>query len=85
MQPGRTAKLATRIYQILSDSLRIAIVTPVFNDWPSCARLIGELDAVGGELDGVTLDVLIVNDGSSDSMGSDLLDTAGYSNISRTI
>ncbi len=44
---------------------RIAIVIPVYNDWPSCARLVGELDGVAGELSDAVVDILIVDDGSS--------------------
>jgi glycosyltransferase involved in cell wall biosynthesis len=43
---------------------RIAIVTPVYNDWPSCGRLTLELDAVAGQLQDAVIDLIIVDDGS---------------------
>lgn len=44
----------------------LAIVTPVFNDWLSWQRLLGELDAVLGELPGGVY-VLGVDDGSNEA------------------
>jgi glycosyltransferase involved in cell wall biosynthesis len=57
-------------------------VTPVFNDWPSCAQLIDELDRIAGQLDGVLMDVLIVDDGSG-QVDSNLLNCSALSSLNR--
>lgn len=67
----------------VTNSTHIAIVTPVYNDWLSCARLISELDAVAAEIDGATIDILIVDDGSSGGAQTQLVDADGCHNINR--
>ena len=67
----------------MNDSLRVAIVTPVFNDWPSCAKLIDELDNLGGKLPDVSIDVMIVDDGSNESAATDYLGIHSCKNIGR--
>jgi glycosyltransferase involved in cell wall biosynthesis len=68
---------------LVKHSIPIAIVTPVYNDWVSCARLVSELDAVVGEMDGTTIDILIVDDGSSEGAQTELIDADGCHNINR--
>lgn len=67
----------------MNEPLHIAIVTPVFNDWPSCARLVAELDALGASLGEVSLDVFIVDDGSSEGVDTDLIAALSRSSIGR--
>lgn len=51
--------------------MKLAIVTPVLDDWASCRMLLGRLDAL--DLPGVqTLRVLVVNDGSVSAVPGDL-------------
>lgn len=68
---------------LVNHSTPIAIVTPVYNDWVSCARLVSELDAVVGEIDGATIDILIVDDGSSEGAQPQLIDAEACHNINR--
>jgi len=52
---------------------RFAIVTPVFDDWPSFQELVGRLAAVFSPEDGATLDIIAVDDGSTESVLLDRL------------
>jgi len=45
---------------------QVMIVVPVYNDWPSYTKLVEALDAVAGELPDWRIDLLAVDDGSSD-------------------
>src|SRR5512135_1031465 len=44
---------------------RLAIVTPVYNDWESLHELVRRLDAVAGTLPDAAFDVIAVDDGST--------------------
>lgn len=44
---------------------RLAIVTPVYNDWESLHELARRLDAVAGTLPDAAFDVIVVDDGST--------------------
>jgi glycosyltransferase involved in cell wall biosynthesis len=45
--------------------MRILVLVPVFNDWPSATRLLTDLDRLAGDR-GESYSVLMVNDGSTD-------------------
>ncbi len=49
--------------------MRIAIVTPVFNDWASLSKLVAALDRV--DIDRARFHVFVVDDGSSDPIALD--------------
>ena len=61
----------------------IVIVTPVYNDWLSCARLVSELDAAFSEMDGTKIDILIVDDGSSEEAQAQFVNADDCHNINR--
>src|SRR5262245_23898647 len=44
---------------------KLCIVTPIFNDWPSFRKLIGELDKECAQIDW-DVSVLAIDDGSTD-------------------
>jgi len=69
----------------VTEPFRIAVVSPVFDDWPSCARLVRELDAVAANLDGVLLDLVVVDDGSTAPGGAELVGGAQFSHINRAL
>jgi polyisoprenyl-phosphate glycosyltransferase len=48
----------------------LAIVIPVFNDWPSLSRLIVDLDAVSG-VSNIDFSVLVIDDGSTEALLTD--------------
>jgi len=52
--------------------MRITVVSPVYNDWVSLGRLIHEVDDVEG-LSDVRINMIIVDDGSTDKSGAALL------------
>jgi hypothetical protein len=62
---------------------KIAIVTPVYNDWPACAQLLRELDIVAGQLDHVQMDIIIVDDGSTQKPPVELLQDSSFEAINR--
>ncbi|HEX9782898.1 MAG TPA: glycosyltransferase [Opitutaceae bacterium] len=57
-----------------SKRLTVAIVIPVFDDWPSAAVLLGLLDRRAG-VAGVGMTVTLVDDGSTQPLPEPLLDT----------
>jgi len=57
-----------------SEVKQLAIITPVFNDWASFTRLVRELDNVAGLLPGYGLNILAVNDGSTEMSIDGLLE-----------
>lgn len=56
---------------ITGGKLRLALVTPVFNDWPSFATLCGNIDAMVPQWD-VALTIIAVDDGSLEPIRWDL-------------
>lgn len=54
--------------------MRLAVCIPVFDDWLSATTLLERLDAVASELDG-TLDILYVDDGSTERLPEKLQPT----------
>jgi glycosyltransferase involved in cell wall biosynthesis len=60
---------------------KIAIITPVYNDWPSCNRLVEELDTVAGQLVEHTVDIIIVDDGSTQKSQIGLVKNRDFEHI----
>jgi glycosyltransferase involved in cell wall biosynthesis len=65
----------------MPQSDQMAIVTPVYNDWESFHELLARLDTVAGTLDGVRIDVIAVDDGSTQSLPSPFLEDAALANL----
>jgi polyisoprenyl-phosphate glycosyltransferase len=57
-------------------SPRVVVITPVYNDWECFRQLLFELDAIAPTLDGSTLSVVAVDDGSERSADPDRLGVA---------
>ncbi len=53
---------------------RLAIVTPVYNDWESFHELAKRLDVMAGTLEGVALDIIAVDDGSNPGLPGSFLE-----------
>jgi polyisoprenyl-phosphate glycosyltransferase len=52
--------------------VHLTIVVPVFNDWPSLARLVVDLDAAGSASN-IDFSVLVIDDGSTESPAMDFV------------
>jgi len=61
----------------------VAIVTPVYNDWEAFQELLARLDAVAQDLDGLRLDVIAVDDGSTMAVPASLLADADLHSLRR--
>ncbi len=59
----------------------IVILTPVYNDWHSFTRLMSELDQCASDLKDVRLDVIAIDDGSTQSLGMGENETREYKHI----
>ncbi len=46
----------------------VVVITPVFNDWDALLQLAGELDKVAGAMQLGSLELLVVNDGSTEPL-----------------
>lgn len=62
---------------------RMAIVTPVYNDWESLHELVKRLDAMAGTLPGITFDLIVVDDGSTAGSPDSLLRDVALANLGR--
>jgi glycosyltransferase involved in cell wall biosynthesis len=62
---------------------RIAIVTPVYNDWESFRELIRRIDAMAGAQRAVAFDVIAVDDGSTAPTSADLLAGTTLAHVGR--
>src|ERR1700676_2663661 len=65
----------------MPQSDQMAIVTPVYNDWESFHELLARLDTVAGTLDGIRIDVIAVDDGSTQSLPSPFLEDVALANL----
>lgn len=59
----------------------IIILTPVYNDWHSFMRLMSDLDQCAGALRDVCLDVIAIDDGSTDTLFDANAQTGEYKRI----
>jgi glycosyltransferase involved in cell wall biosynthesis len=62
---------------------QLVIVAPVYNDWESFHELLMRLSTVAGTLEGVCLDVIAVDDGSTLSLSNSLLADGALANLGR--
>ena len=65
----------------MPDAQRMAIVTPVYNDWESFHELLKRLDAMAAAQRDVAFDVIAVDDGSTAPLPSALLADAGLTHL----
>lgn len=61
-------------------SRRLTVVTPVYNDWPSAVRLIGDIGRALSQ-SGLTVDLVAVDDGSSELPPPALEPLAGIASV----
>jgi len=59
---------------MIASPTQLCLVTPVFNDWVSLAKLLAELDEIL-QLHGAVLDVIAVNDASTTVVQAELLES----------
>src|SRR5436189_6227259 len=59
---------------MIASPTQLCLVTPVFNDWVSLAKLLAELDEIL-QLHGAVLDVIAVNDASTTIVQAELLES----------
>ena len=64
-------------------SARLAIVTPVYDDWESFRELIRRLDAMAGAKPDTVFDVIAVDDGSTEPLPGALLADAAIAHLAR--
>ena len=62
---------------------RIAIVSPVYNDWESFRELVRRIDAVAGALTAVRLDIIAVDDGSTTPLPASFLADVAFERVER--
>ncbi len=62
---------------------RLAIVTPVYNDWESLHELARRLDAMAGRERDAAFDVIAVDDGSTAPLPDAFLADAGLAHLGR--
>lgn len=64
-------------------SKTIIILAPVYNDWESFARLLSELDRCASNLKDVSIDVIAIDDGSTESLCRTDYESRQYDHIRR--
>src|SRR5262245_54611813 len=64
-------------------SARLAIVTPVYDDWESFRELIRRLDVMAGAKPDTVFDVIAVDDGSTEPLPGALLADAAIAHLAR--
>jgi len=61
--------------------MKIIILTPVYNDWRSFVRLVDDIDDCAVGLHNVSIDIIAIDDGSTQSLSAIDFETAKYKHL----